>query len=126
MIIYKMVKTENSLLGKYDEISYWAVKPAEGTKIVKKGQNSEFGVLYAVEYDIAKDLTVQKILNIMFSEFSPEEAKQVCGAEPWLEKIFMCYLQNPINDEEFVKAIQSAKSSASGAMALSAMAILNG
>lgn len=99
MNIYHVIKTASpEMLDCSNKIleDYWVLTPPEKSKVISCEDEKHCGELYAIEYDITKDLTACRLLDIMHNRLSIEEVCEICRDNDWVEKLYLFYIQNPM------------------------------
>jgi len=118
MKIYKMIysKKEEGFLGTYSKDStYWALTPREGAEIVSDENDCKYyDKWYAIEKKI-KNMSIEKILEVMYKNLSLDEVKQLMNEDKFLNKMFLCYLANPMCSSDFNKKLDKFKKKANNA-----------
>lgn len=112
MKIYKMLysKKEEGFIGTYSKDStYWALTPREDAEIVSNENECKYyDKWYAIEKKL-EDMSIDEILEVMHKKFSLDEVKQLMNQDEFLNKMFLCYLANPMCSSDFNKKIDELK-----------------
>lgn len=91
-----------------DVENYWCVEPPKDAQVVPIGGDNCYETLYAIEYDVNDDFSTEKLMNIMLKKLSIAECKKICKSDKEIEKFYLSYLQNPLNNDEFKDILNKA------------------
>lgn len=94
MIIYQMIKKkeESNFLCNKDDI-WWSLNLDKDAKVVTNIKDcKEFNQLYAIPYDIEKQLTMKELFCILYKELVIEEVKILCEENKWIAEMYQYYL----------------------------------
>lgn len=105
MVYYKMMTTSSD---DFTTKRWYAVQLKEGTVIIdKEGEDADCDVIYAIRMD-TETVTVGDLLNHLLA-MNKRDVETVLSADAFLERLFYCYLQNPMCNKEFRQKLEDIR-----------------